>query len=190
MLDFDSMVFKSSREQNVWEPDTLLRVFGILMRREARSRLHTDEEFLPAVETARRVSDAPDRIVKALEEDGDSIEALEMQRFEIYESGDELNRFRTPIDLGDIFRIGPGGKLCMLLVQPCDLVVRKDGKRNYETGKLRRMATVAELERGKDKERGSWGRLPFYEQETGKACVCEFREGSPGAAGCARPVRS
>ena len=174
VLDFDRMVFASSREESVWEPDTLLRVFGILMRREARSRLHTDEEFLRAVETARRVSDAPDRVAKALEGDGDSIEALETQRFEIYESGVELNRFRTPIGLGDIFQIGPDGKLCILLAQPCDLVVRKCGKRNYETSKLRRMATVAELVRGKKTKRESWGRLPCFEEETGKHAFVNF----------------
>ena len=174
VLDFDRMVFASSREESVWEPDTLLRVFGILMRREARSRLHTDEEFLRAVETARRVSDAPDRVAKALEGDGDSIEALETQRFEIYESGVELNRFRTPIGLGDIFQIGPDGKLCILLAQPCDLVVRKCGKRNYETSKLRRMATGAELVRGKKTKRESWGRLPCFEEETGKHAFVNF----------------
>ena len=174
VLDFDRMVFASSREESVWEPDTLLRVFGILMRRQARSRLHRDEEFLRAVETARRVSNAPDRIVKALKDFADSKEALEMQRFEIYESGDELNQFRTPIDLGDIFRIGPDNKLCILLAQPCDLVVRKEGMRSYETSKLRRMAAVAELVRDEERKRESWGQLPCYEEETGARAFVNF----------------
>ena len=172
VLDFDRIVFASSRDEGVWEPDTLLRVFGILMRRVARLRLHEDEEILAAVWTARRVSDAPDRIGSALTADGDSSEVLEMQRFEIYDAGHELNRFRTPIDLGDIFRID--GKLCMLLAQPCDLVVRKDGKRNYETNRLRRVAAVAELVRGKDTKRDNWGRLPFYEEGTGKSAFVNF----------------
>ena len=174
VLDFDRMVFASSREESVWEPDTLLRVFGILMRRESRSSLHTDAEFLPALATARRISDAPARVISALQEHRNSSEALTMQRFEIYESGDQLNRFRTPIDLGDIFRIGPKGKLCILLAQPCDLVVRKGGKRNYETSKLRRMATVAELIHGKDTKRESWGHLPFYEAQTGNSAFVKF----------------
>ena len=57
VLDFDRMVFASSREQSVWEPDTLLRVFGILMRRAASAGLHQDDGFLEAVAGARRVSD-------------------------------------------------------------------------------------------------------------------------------------
>ena len=36
VLDFDKMVFASSRREGVWEPDTLFRVFGILMRRARR----------------------------------------------------------------------------------------------------------------------------------------------------------
>ena len=174
VLDFDRMVFTSSRDESVWEPDTLLRVFGILMRREARSRLHADEEFMSEVETARGVSDAPIRVVNGLKEEEGSNEALEVQRFEIYDSGTELNQFRVPIELGDIFCIGPNDKLFMLLAQPCDLVVRDGGKRNHETSKLQRMVAVAELVRDQDEKRESWGRLPFYEEATGKPAFVNF----------------
>ena len=174
VLDFDRMVFASSRDESVWEPDTLLRVFGILMRREALARLHANDEFVSEVEKARAVSDAPKRIVNGLKQEEGSNEALEMQRFEIYDSGSELNRFRVPIELGDIFCIGPDDKLFMLLAQPCDLVVREEGKRNYETSKLQRMVAVAELVRDQDEKRESWGRLPFYEEATGKAAFVNF----------------
>ena len=97
-----------------------------------------------------------------------------MQRFEIYDAGDELNRFRVPTELGDIFRIGSADKLFMLLAQPCDLVVREGGMRNHETSKLRRMAAVAELVRGRDEKRESWGRLPFYEEASGRAAFVNF----------------
>ena len=174
VLDFDRMVFTSSRDESVWEPDTLLRVFGILMRREARSRLHADDDLMSEVETARGVSDVPKRIVNGLKEEKGSDEALEVQRFEIYDAGSELNRFCVPTELGDIFRIGSAEKLFMLLAQPCDLVVREGGMRNHETSKLRRMATVAELVRDHDEKRESWGRLPFYEEGSGRAAFVNF----------------
>ena len=174
VLDFDRIVFASSRDESVWEPDTLLRVFGILMRREARSRLHEDEDLMSGVETARRVSDAPIRVINGLREEKGSDEALEMQRFEIYDAGSELNRFRVPTELGDIFRIGSAEKLFMLLAQPCDLVVREGGMRNHETSKLRRMAAVVELVRDQDEKRESWGRLPFYEEASGRAAFVNF----------------
>lgn len=132
VLDFDRMVFASSRDESVWEPDTLLRIFSILVRREALSRLHASDEFVSEVEKARAISDAPKRVVNELKKEKVSDEALEVQRCEIYDAGSELNQFRVPIDLGDIFCIGPENKLFMLLAQPCDLVVRKDGTRNRE----------------------------------------------------------
>lgn len=174
VLDFDRMVFSSSREQSVWEPDTLLRVFGILMRRAATAGLHQDDGFLKAVVGARRVSDAPEAIIHALEGDDGSNEALAIQRFEYYDSGEELNRFFVPIDLGDIFRIGSTNKLYMLLAQPCDLVVRKDGTRNYENNRLRRMAAVAELVIGAVTKKENWGQLPFFEETTGKPSFVNF----------------
>ena len=174
VLDFDRMVFASSREQSVWEPDTLLRVFGILMRRAASAGLHQDDSFLEAVADARRVSDASETIVRALEGDDGTNEALEMQRFECYDSGGDLNRFFVPIDLGDIFRIGSKGKLYMLLAQPCDLVVRKDGTRNYESNRLRRMAAVAELVLSANGKKESWGQLPFFGEATSEYAFVNF----------------
>ena len=145
VLDFDRMVFTSSRNEGVWEPDTLFRVFGILMRREARSRLLGDRDIPGAIAAARSVSAAPEEIVKALKPDSDSNESLRMQRFEIYDPGDELNRFHTPIDLGDIFRCDSNGRHYILLAQPCDLMVRKGGMRSYEDNRLGHLAAVVEL---------------------------------------------
>ena len=174
VLDFDKMVFASSRKEGVWEPDTLFRVFGILVRREARLRLLEDGDIPDAVAAARTVSAAPEEITKALEADSDSNESLRMQRFEIYDPGDELNRFHTPIDLGDIFRFDSNERHYILLAQPCDLMVRKRGLRNYEDNSLGRMAAVVELVFGEAEKRESWGELPFYEEETGKSVFANF----------------
>ena len=174
VLDFDRMVFASSRKEGVWEPDTLFRVFGILMRREARSRLLKDGDIPDAVAAARRVSVAPEEIAKALEAGGDSNEALQIQRFEIYDAGDELNPFHTPIDLGDIFQFNSNGRHYILLAQPCDLMVRKDGMRNYEDNRFGRTAAMVELVFDAAEKRGNWGELPFYEEETGQFAFANF----------------
>ena len=60
MLDFDQIVLASSRREGVWEPDTLFRVFGILIRQEAQTRLYQDADIPPAVAEARRISDIPE----------------------------------------------------------------------------------------------------------------------------------
>ena len=192
VLDFDRIVFESSRQEGVWEPDTLFRVFGILMRREARARLHKAEDISAAFAEARRVSAMPEKIAVALREESVSSEALRIQRFESYESADELNQYFVPIELGDIFERDSNGQQYILLVQPCDLMVRKNGKRNYEDDKHARTGTLVELVVGRDKRKAkeSWRELPFYDQDTGGAGVCRFRQSSPSVTRCARPLRT
>ena len=174
VLDFDRVVFASSRNEGVWEPDTLFRVFGILMRRKARSLLLEDDEIADAVEAARSVSAAPERITRALEAHKDSNEALRIQRFEIYDAGNELNVFHAPIDLGDIFEFGLSEKHYILLAQPCDLIVRKNGMRNHEDNRFGRTAALVELVLGTVEKRESWGQLPFYEEKTGESAFANF----------------
>ena len=172
ILDFDKIVFESSRREGVWEPDTLFRIFGILMRRLAGLRLH-EEAISLAVSQARSVSAMPEEIAAALRDDSASHEALRIQRFEAYESGDELNRSHSPIELGDIFETESNKKRYILLAQPCDLMVRPNGKRNYDA-KLGRTAALVELVDEKAGEAVSWEELPFYDNETGKSAFAKF----------------
>ena len=173
VLDFDKIVFGSSRRESVWEPDTLFRVFGILMRREARERLYQTPEISAAFAEARRVSAMPEEIAAALSA---SSKALRIQRFESYESADQLNQYHVPIELGDIFEGGPTGRRYILLVQPCDLVVRGNGRRNYEDEKYGRVGAFVELvvDPDREKEKESWGELPFYHEDTGRSAFADF----------------
>lgn len=174
VLDFDRMVFASSRKEGIWEPETLLRIFRILMQRETRSRWLQDQDITDSVAVARRLSAAPEAIATALDGDNDSDESLRIQRFEIYDSDDELNRFHTPIDIGDVFRFSTNEKYYILLAQPCDLMVRKDGMRSYEDNRFGRMAAVVELVFGCAEKRENWGELPFYEEDTGRPAFVNF----------------
>ena len=172
ILDFDKIVFESSRREGVWEPNTLFRIFGVLMRRQAGLRLH-EEAIALAVAQARSVSAMPEEIAAALKGDSASHEALRIQRFEAYESGDEINRSHSPIELGDIFETESNKKRYILLAQPCDLMVRPNGKRNYDA-KLGRSAAFVELVDEKTGEAVSWEELPFYDNETGKSAFAKF----------------
>ena len=174
VLDFDRVVFASSRNEGVWEPDTLFRVFGILMRRKARSLLLEDADIAEAVAAARSVSAAPESITKALDAHREPSEGLRIQRWEIYDAGNELNVFHAPIDLGDVFELGLSGKHYILLAQPCDLMVRKHGMRNHEDNKFGRTAALVELVLGTAEKRESWGELPFFEEKIGKSAFANF----------------
>jgi hypothetical protein len=58
--------------------------------------------------------------------------AWSLQRDELYEFNDHINKNHLPIDLGDIFERAGSEKKYILLAQPCDLMVRGDGKRHPE----------------------------------------------------------
>ena len=176
VVDFDRIVFASSRREGVWEADTLFRVFGVLMGRAAGHRLHTDAKVSKAVATARKVSAMPDGVAGALGKQGQSAAALRMQRYEIYDASDELNAWHAPLGLGDIFRVEAEeeDKEYILLAQPCDLVVRSKGLRNREEGHLGRTATVVEIARGDKKQGANWGELRFYEEETGDSAYANY----------------
>ena len=176
VLDFDRIVFESSRRESVWEPDTLFRVFSILMRREARVRLYEDPNVLETFAEARRVSSMPEEIASALYDENVSTEALRIHRFETYESGETLNQYHVPIELGDIFEKVSTGSRFILLVQPCDLVVRDGGNRNYEDKKLARMGAFVQLvvDPERDNAKESCVELPFYHESTGRSAFADF----------------
>ena len=174
VVDFDRMIFDSSRREGVWEPDTLFRVFGILMRREAGIRLHENATISDAVARARRVSALPEEIVDALGNQGEPAAALRVQRYELYDAGNELNGWHAPIGLGDIFRIGSAGKYYIVLGQPCDLVVRSKGFRNHEDSRLGPMVAVAAITLTEKGEGMVWGKLPFFEEDTGDSAVANY----------------
>ncbi|MDE0450934.1 MAG: hypothetical protein OXI90_04095 [Gammaproteobacteria bacterium] len=174
VVDFDRIVFASSRREGVWEADTLFRVFGILMRRAAARQLHADEAVSRAVAKARRVSAMPDEVAGALGKQGQSAAALRMQRYEIYDACDELNARHAPLGLGDIFRVEAEGSDYILLAQPCDLVVRSRGLRNREKNRLGRTVAVVEIAPGDPKGGAVWGELPFYEDETADSAYANY----------------
>ena len=174
VFDFDRIIFESSRREGVWEPDTLFRVFGILMRREAFVQLHKDECISNAFAEAKRLSDTEQEIASAVDDDCASLEALRIQRFESYESDADINRFHAPLELGDIFENCSNGKRYLLLVQPCDLMVRRNGKRSYDS--RGRTGSLVELVVGRNNEntKDSWAELPYYEQNTGRPAFVNF----------------
>ena len=173
--DFDQIVLASSRREGVWEPATLFRVFGILMRQEAQTRLYQDADILRAVTEARRISAIPEKVAPALGEERSSREALRIQKFEIYESAEALSRFYLPLELGDIFERPSTGRRYILLTQPCDLMVRRSGKRSYDD-KYGRTGALVELVVGCATEgaKESWKEVPSYDQDTGAPAYADF----------------
>ncbi len=129
IYDLDHIVFQVSAEEGLWEPDMLFRLYALYHRLESRRLAHEGGELEAIARRLRLVSDVPTetsfRPVSS---------TWKIQRDELYEAADYLNKNHLPLELGDIFaKTGTDSKKhYILLAQPCDLMVRKNGERQPE----------------------------------------------------------
>lgn len=130
IYDLDHIVFQVSADEGLWEPDMLFRLHSMFHRLESRRLAHDGGALEAIAAKLRTVSGIPTRC-DLLPTPGS---AWALQREEMYELDDHINKNHLPLELGDIFeRVGGGSaKKYILLAQPCDLMVRGDGKRHPE----------------------------------------------------------
>jgi hypothetical protein len=130
IYDLDHIVFQVSADEGLWEPDMLFRLHAMFHRLESRRLAHDGGTLEAIAAKLRTVSGIPTRC-DLLPTPGS---AWALQREELYELDDHINKNHLPLELGDIFeRVGGNStKRYILLAQPCDLMVRADGKRHPE----------------------------------------------------------
>jgi hypothetical protein len=167
IYDFDQIVFRSSYREGVWEPDTLFRIFGLLHRDATRKIAKEDAELAKIIEGIRKISQIPTE-----SESAPNYNTIELQRLELYEDGDYLNSHFTPVDTGDIFqKTGDSSKRYMLLGQPCDLMVRPNGKRRQKE------AVLVEIVSTKTDNQDGNAELAFLDpDDDGKPGFVDFRK--------------
>ena len=141
IYDLDHIVFQVSADEGLWEPDMLFRLHALFHRLESRRLAHAGGSLETIAAKLRAVSGIPTNC--GLFPPPSSAWAL--QREELYESDDHINKNHLPLELGDIFeRVGTGStKRYILLAQPCDLMVRGDGKRHPEMHRVPLVEVVA-----------------------------------------------
>lgn len=137
--DLDHIVFRVSAEEGMWEPEMLFRLHALFHRLEARRLAHEGGALEGLAAKLRAVSCIPTDCSQFPAPSN----AWTLQRQELYELDDHINRNYLPLELGDIFeRVGANStKKYILLAQPCDLMVRGNGKRSPEP----RRVPLAEL---------------------------------------------
>jgi hypothetical protein len=178
---FEHMIVKSSEVEGVSELETILRLYSIVQRDRVKSELLREENlsrFLDAARTVKKIADVgralPDAAAKSLRR---------LRSAELYEEGNLINKFRDPLRNGDLFETGASGspKHWVLIAQPCDLMVRPDGKRAYSNNF--KVAVLAPIRRGAPGEApevksNSFALERFDHGGTQHACV-NFAEATP-----------
>lgn len=139
LADLDRMVFRASDSEGVWEPDTLIRIFGIVLRSSTKEAALESQVLREASAYIRSVSGVA---TPALDEAKGAV--WKFNRSENYEEGPQLNKLHRPTDLGDVYEKS-NGKCYVLIAPPCDLMVRTErGFRGRDADSVKEV-TLAEL---------------------------------------------
>lgn len=172
VYDFERIVVQSSEQEGIWEPDTLFRLFELFRYSSFKALMLEAEKrtlFCNLIEQIRAI-----RNVKTSDElhQGPSEAVCKIRQIELYDSADSLNRAHQPIDLGDIFEVG-NGHYYILLAQPCDLMVRNNGKRGLDIGNLVKVRTLEDDQLEPEKISSFY--LAHFESNSTKKTFVKFR---------------
>jgi hypothetical protein len=129
IYDLEHMVFTVAASEGMWEPDMLFRLHALFHRLESRQLAHSGGELEQITRRLRSVSH-----IQTEASIQHSSDIWKIQKDELYESPEHINRNHFPLELGDIFtKTGTDSqKHYILLAQPCDLMVRRNGERQPE----------------------------------------------------------
>lgn len=129
IYDFEHIVFHHSNAEGIWEPEALFRMFNHYQREKVIEQAKKDEELN---ELAGKIREVSLLIAPKKDQEKPKHNSWKYRHAELYSNGDFLNNHHLPLELGDIFELGNSGgsfQKFVLLTQPCDVMVRSDGKR-------------------------------------------------------------
>lgn len=166
--DLDHIVFQVSANEGLWEPEMLFRLHSMFHRQESL-RLALDGGRLEDLASKLRIVSGIPMECDLLPTPGS---AWALQREELYEPDVHLNQYHLPLELGDIFeRVGADSvKKYILLAQPCDLMVRRNGKREPELNRI----PLAEVVIAKEKP-GYAEEMPYFDSSPGTKWFVKFK---------------
>jgi DNA-binding Xre family transcriptional regulator len=168
IYDFEEIVFRSSYEEGIWEPDTLFRLYNLYQKKNARKLALQDDDLRSYTDKIREISSIP------IEDYKRESKLWEIQRHELYED-EHINQLHMPIELGDIFRKTNGEKKYILIAQPCNLMVRAKepkGKRAYDFHE----AVMAEIVKKPSPPDDSCYKLLYFDRQNGDNYFVDFKK--------------
>lgn len=132
---FNYAIQKSSKQEGVWEVDTLYRIANIITKNKALNAFSSNKTREKVYTTISKIREI-ENITTGGDTPIDKTPIKDLRDKELFNYGSIINTIHYPISNGDIFKVKE--KEYILLTQPCNLALRKDGlrARNYNTGFL------------------------------------------------------
>lgn len=171
IYDLDHIVFQVSANEGLWEPDMLFRLHAMFHRLKSRELAHESGELEAIAAKLRAVRGIPTKSDHLPTPDS----TWALQREELYEQDHHINKYHLPLELGDIFeRVGAKSvKKYILLAQPCDLMVRGNGKRQPELSRIPIAEVVPWV--SEDKPPLYSEEMPYFDFSPGKKWFVKFK---------------
>lgn len=120
---FNQIVHRSSKIEGAWELDTLFRLGSIIYdystKEIVKSKVSEYNTIISEIRKKEEIYDIETEVEGTVKQ---------IEQREIFYSSEIINELHYPLCNGDIFEIGE--KEYILLVQPCNLAVRDNGKRS------------------------------------------------------------
>ena len=158
--DLERVLFENADEEGVFEYDAVLRIFEIQQRHALNAAL-AEDGIQKQLQLSRKFREATEGLeIKSVSLDMGYFR--DMRAREMFFEGTGLNKLHSPLSCGDVFK-AESGERYVLLAQPCDLMVRKDGERKAEVGFLTLMSESNDSDAEEDEERKAIPDYRFYD---------------------------
>ncbi|HLX69414.1 MAG TPA: hypothetical protein VKV04_07290 [Verrucomicrobiae bacterium] len=129
--DLERVLFENADKEGVFEYDAVLRIFEIQQRHALNAAL-AEAGIQRQLQFSRKFRLATEGLgIKHVPGDMGYFRGIRAR--EVFFEGTGLNNLHSPLSCGDVFQTSTGEKY-VLLAQPCDLMVRKDGERRSDFG--------------------------------------------------------
>lgn len=163
ILDLEYILLDVSENEGDFETETLYRLHKNIHYKKYNSKILLDDTINKTIKKMRTIKQISKKI-KVLKPK----KTFEIMNNELYDT--QINMINCPIKSGDIFEFN--NKQYILLAQPCDLMIRKNGERAYT--KYRRFVNLLEISK-QDKPNTSPGlKLLKYHKEDEKYYYINF----------------
>jgi len=123
---FDLAVMKNSKEEGCWELVTMNRILMLMIDTELNKNLIINSSFENIqndLSKLRQICEVAESTIT------DNEWLMSLRNDELFIDGNIINKTYSPVENGDVFMINEIEYI--LLCQPCNLMIRKEGKRNY-----------------------------------------------------------
>lgn len=121
----DKSIFGSSLLEGVSELELLQRIYSLSQRTAMTRVITSNSDVVQGLTKLRKLKQQSRGDTEVEQVDLSAFEALRLEEF--WFNGEDINKTHSPIVCGDIFKVKK--REFILLSQPCDTILREDGKR-------------------------------------------------------------